>query len=238
MGLMRRRHEVTNHLLEPGAFDRIAIVLTHLRPPNMRKRPPKPPERRSVPRYKRDKDKKQQSTGEIKTIDIDASRLSPDIPVNVKIAIADSIMAYATMEGAAERLIWEVTGLSYDDGKLLTRIDASNKFDILRKAIEQHGLIVFRNRRTTLDMWAAIKQLMPARNLIVHGVWAMLDKSIPITVSYRLPSDHGRVEGESFQLERLEAIVAQCLRVKKSFDNLSERVLALRATLPAQHHRD
>jgi hypothetical protein len=33
--------------------------------------------------------------------------LSDNIPDAIKIAIAEAIMAYATMEGTAERLIWE-----------------------------------------------------------------------------------------------------------------------------------
>jgi hypothetical protein len=84
------------------------------------------------------------------------------------------------MEETAQRLIWDITGLSYDDWRLLTRTDAGDKFDILRKTIEIHGWIVHRNRQTTLDMWKAINQLMPVRNLIVHGVWGMLDKKFQL----------------------------------------------------------
>lgn len=71
-------------------------------------KPPKPDGRPSAPRHKSKKEKSDTvSRGEIPTIDVVSSRLSDNIPDAIKIAIAEAIMAYATMEGTAERLIWE-----------------------------------------------------------------------------------------------------------------------------------
>lgn len=89
-----------------------------------------------------------------------------------------------------------------------------------------HGTIVHHPRKTTLSMWVAIKQLTDVRNLMVHGVWAMLDNTIAVRVSKRLASEPGHVEGEGFTLERLQAFVRQCLRVKNELDRLSDQVRA------------
>jgi hypothetical protein len=127
------------------------------------------------------------------------------------------------MEEAAERLIWDVSGLSYDDGRLLTR-SGGDKFGILRSLIESHGLIIYRSRQTTVSMWTAIKDLTKVRNLIVHGIWAILDGSIAISISNRLSSDHGLVEGEGFSLDRLQAFVRQCVKVRATLQEVAGRV--------------
>ncbi len=199
----------------------------------------KPEGRAAAPRHKSKKKKSDKATrGEIPTIDIVSGRLSDDMPDSIKIAIADAVMAYAIMEGTAERLIWDITGLSYDDGRLLTRTDSSEKFEVLKTLTENYGLIIHYNRKTTQDMWTAIRQLMPVRNLIVHGIWAMLDHQIPVTISPRLSTTTGNVVGEAFPLERLHAIARQCYRVKKSLDGLSNRVRASPPIRPARYPPD
>jgi hypothetical protein len=198
-------------------------------------KPPKPEGRASSPRYKSKKKTDKAPRGEIPTIDVVSGRLSDDVPDAIKIALAEAVMAYAVMEGAAERLIWDITGLSYDDGRLLTRTDSSDKFETLKTLTEHYGLIIHYNRKTTQEMWTAIRQLMPVRNLIVHGIWAMLDHKISVTISYRLPTTTGNVVGEAFSLERLHAIARQCYRVKKSLDGLSDRVRASPPIRPARY---
>jgi ribosomal protein S25 len=202
-------------------------------------KPPKPEGRAAAPRRKSKKKKSDKATqAEIPIIDIVSSRLSDDIPDAIKIAIADAVMAYALMEGTAERLIWDITGLSYDDGRLLTRTDSSDKFEVLKTLTENYGLIIHYSKETRIEMWAAIKQLMPIRNLLVHGIWAMLDHQIPVTISRRFKTTTGNVLGEAFPLERLQSMARQCYRVKKSFDGLSERVRASPPIRPARYPPD
>ena len=181
---------------------------------------PKPTERPAVPRHK---NKQSKVAGNPSIIDADASRLSDNIPNEIKIAIANSVITYSAMENAAERLIWDVAGLSYDDGKLLTR-NGGNKFEILKQLLEQHGIVVHYSRPITLSMWEAIRELVPVRNRIVHGVWAMLDNATPLSFSFKFPSDTGHVLGEPFNLERLEAVGRQCIKVKNVLEGLSERL--------------
>jgi hypothetical protein len=57
----------------------------------------------------------------------DASRITKGVPDKIKIAMADAIMAFSDMEMSAEQFIWDLLGLSPDDGKLVTRIDTKDK---------------------------------------------------------------------------------------------------------------
>jgi hypothetical protein len=91
----------------------------------------KPTERPAIPRHKSKASKP--AAADLPTIDADPSRFSDNIPDTIKIAIANSIIAYSAMENSTERLIWDVAGLSYDDGELLTR-SRLNKFETLKTA--------------------------------------------------------------------------------------------------------
>jgi hypothetical protein len=181
----------------------------------------KPTERPAIPRHKSKASKP--AAADLPTIDADPSRFSDNIPDTIKIAIANSIIAYSAMENSTERLIWDVAGLSYDDGELLTR-SRLNKFETLKQLLEQHGIVVHYTRQITISVWEDLRQLVPIRNLIVHGVWAMLDNAMPLSISNRPSSDTGYVFGEPFYLERLQAVERQCFRVKKVLDGLSERL--------------
>lgn len=57
----------------------------------------------------------------------DASRIAKGVPDQIKIAMASAIMAFSDMEMSAEQFIWDVFGLSVDDGKLVTQIDTKGK---------------------------------------------------------------------------------------------------------------
>ena len=67
----------------------------------------------------------------------DMTKVSHNIPDEVKIAIADALIAFNRMDAASEALIWALTGLSFQDGKLLIGMDTRPKLAILKKLIEQ-----------------------------------------------------------------------------------------------------
>jgi hypothetical protein len=52
------------------------------------------------------------------------SQVTHGVPDAVKILIADAVLDFAAMEAAVEVFIWEMTGLSFDDGRMLVRSDA------------------------------------------------------------------------------------------------------------------
>ena len=194
----------------------------------MPKHPPKP-EGRTAPEQQNPRRRRRgtgQPTIQKTVVETDSTHLFDVMPNDVKIAFAEMVMAYSMMELTIEGLIWDITGVSYDDGKLIVRGDLSGKVDLLKKPIERYGLIIDYNRVLIEEMWSAIKDLIPVRNLAVHGIWAMLDGKFPVVISYRLQSILGHVDGERFDVDRLNAMTQQCKNVKKFLDPFRDRVRA------------
>jgi hypothetical protein len=178
------------------------------------------------PRFKQ---KKTPQAPKIVNFDLpDAARMSKGIPDPVKIAIANAIMAFSEMEMSAETVIWDLTGVSIDDGKFLTTsIGAGDKLAILKKLSERYGIPVHKHPQTTKDIWFTIRQLVEARNKVAHGAWMMLDKVFPLVVSYRIPTTQGRIMGEHFPLDRLEAMARSAWKIKEQFDAMARHINSL-----------
>lgn len=200
--------------------------------------PPKP-ERNNPRRRERRRNKANAApTSEgVPTFDVDdLSRISFVIPDEIKIAFASAMMAFTAMEQSAEHLVWDLVGISYDDGRLLTRMDTKERFELLKVLMKRYNLPAHPNPKTTTEMWTAVRHLIEARNRMAHGAWHMLDQQTPIAVSTRLPTELGRVTGESFTLSRLNAIERQCLRVKRQLDDAAVRLSSSPPTRPLPPH--
>jgi len=154
----------------------------------------------------------------------DAKRISKGVSDKIKLAMADAIMAFSDMEMSAEQFIWDVLGLSVDDGKLVTQIDTKEKIELAKKLSERYRLPLHPNEQTTAEVWSAIRSAIEARNKMAHGVWVMIDNTTPIVVSYRIPIELGQVNSEHFPLDRIEAVTSVCVKVKGLFDTLCARV--------------
>jgi hypothetical protein len=195
----------------------------------MASKPPKPENAASSPRHKSrkaNKAPKPKEAGEPNPIIwTDHTSLTSNISNDVKIAFAEMVMTYSAMEMTIEHIIWDITGLSYDDGKLFTQIDISKKVDLLQKLIERYGLIIHYDRKTVKEMWQGIRSLMPVRNLAVHGIWAMFDNKFPIVASYRLNSTLGHIDAQPFDVDRLKAMANQAQNVKVFLDNFHAKIL-------------
>ena len=149
----------------------------------------------------------------------DMSRVSHEIPDNVKIAIADVVIHFAKMEAALEGLIWTILHLSVDDGRLITRMDARPKIALAKTLAERRGLGIS-NPKLPDTYWETIDKLRGYRNDVVHSAWLMVDGEIPLAVSYAMKSDEGHIVGDAFSIERLEAIARQCRTVTHFLDRL------------------
>jgi len=154
----------------------------------------------------------------------DGARISEGVPDAIKLAMADALMVFSEMEMSAEHFIWDVLGLSADDGKLVTQIETKEKIELAKKLSHRYGLPLHRHARTTADAWSAIRLAVEARNKMAHGIWRMIDGETPIVVSYRIPIEAGRINSEHFPLDRIEAVTSACLRAKKLFDALCARI--------------
>lgn len=154
----------------------------------------------------------------------DATRISEGVPDAIKLAMASAIMAFAEMEMSAEHFIWDVMGLSADDGKLVTQIDAKEKIELAKKLSERYGLPIHPHPQTTADAWPSIRVAVEARNKMAHGVWRMIDGTSPTVVSYRIPIEAGRINSEQFPLDKIEAITSVCRMAKARFDLLCQQI--------------
>jgi hypothetical protein len=154
----------------------------------------------------------------------DAKRISKGVSDKIKLAMADAIMAFSDMEMSAEQFIWDLLGLSPDDGKLVTRIETKDKIELAKKFSERYRLPLHPNEQTTAAAWTAIRNAIEARNKMAHGVWMTIDLATPIVVSYRIPIELGWINSEHFPLDRIEAVTRVCVRAKDLFDTLCVKI--------------
>jgi hypothetical protein len=110
----------------------------------------------------------------------DASRITKGVPDKIKIAMADAIMAFSEMEMSVEQFIWDLLGLSADDGEVVTRIDTKDKIELAKKFSERYRLPLHPNEQTTAEAWFAIRKAIEARNKMAHGVWMLDNETIPL----------------------------------------------------------
>jgi hypothetical protein len=154
----------------------------------------------------------------------DAKRITKGVPDKIKLGMADAIMAFSDMEMSAEQFIWDLLGLSADDGKLVTRIDSKDKIELAKKFSERYRLPLHPNEQTTAEAWSAIRNAIEARNRMAHGVWMTIDLKTPIVVSYRIPIELGQINSEHFPLDRIEAVTRVCIKAKGLFDTLCAKI--------------
>jgi len=154
----------------------------------------------------------------------DPKRLSKGVPDKIKLAMADAIMAFSEMEMNAELFIWDLLGLSPDDGKLVTRIETKDKMELAKKFSERYRLPLHPNEQTTAEAWTAIRDIIEARNKMAHGVWMTIDLTMPVVVSYRIPTEFGQINSEHFSLERIEAITRVCKKATQLFYTLCRKI--------------
>ncbi len=176
------------------------------------------------PRFKKPKPGAPKGPAIIQRNMSDASRIAKGVPDQIKIAMASAIMAISDMEMSAEQFIWDVFGLSVDDGKLVTQIDTKEKIELAKKLSERYRLPLHPNEQMTAEAWSAIRSAIEARNKMAHGVWVMIDNTTPIVVSYRIPIELGQVNSEHFPLDRIEAIRSVCVKAKGLFDTLCAKI--------------
>jgi hypothetical protein len=167
------------------------------------------------------------------------SQVTHGVPDAVKILIADAVLDFAAMEAAVEVFIWEMTGLSFDDGRMLVRSDAKAKFELAKRLSEKYGVLAPVVNRGETTMWRAMVDLAEPRNKIVHSVWVMIDLKTPAAVSYRIPSEPDQIAAESFSEDRLRAFSRQCRKIKDCLDHMVSEAHKSRTTrsAPAGHSK-
>ena len=169
---------------------------------------------------------------------ISQDQISIGVPDVVKVAIAGALMEFANMEAALEVLIWEITGLSFDDGRLLTKQDISAKIKLTKRLSEKYQIAAPKVKRGMPTMWRAMEDLLQPRNQIAHGMWVMIDLKIPAAASYRIPSEPDQMAADAFPIHRLEAIARQSKEIRECLDWMIDAAHTWRAKLAAPHRKN
>lgn len=204
----------------------------------MAKKPPKPPPlpgQATGPRVKKPKKERgRQTSGKIPMFNIEGG-LSPGVPDAAKIEIATAIMAHSQLDVTLEWYIWDLIGLSYDDGRLLTTVDLRAKIEIARTITKRYEISLPEVPAKTPGLWKVIEDVSAARNLMAHGVWGMHRLTIPMVSSFRLNAEEpDRVVSEAFPIHRLQAVARQRERARDHLLRMSADARALRQKLSQQ----
>ena len=144
------------------------------------------------------------------------TKISFDLPDDLKLAIADAVTSFAKLEMAIEELIWAFVGVSISHGRMLTRMDTRPKFELLKKLVLE--FVPVEQRKTIAPhLWKGLDQLREDRNDIVHGAWAILDGSKVVTVSHRYSAEPDEVGTKPYSIELLKLFVRRAATMEEHF---------------------
>jgi hypothetical protein len=141
-----------------------------------------------------------------------------------EVLIGRSVWEWTRLENCMLELLWRLTGLSLEDGRLLTeRMDPSRTIVLLRslgpRKLKDDLL------QTIIDLLATAEQLRDDRNFIVHGTWHIIDpEGVPVAASLRVKSEPGQVVSESFPRSRMLAIIREIQKTREQLSILLRSV--------------
>jgi hypothetical protein len=141
----------------------------------------------------------------------------PEIDAVQEALIGRAVVEWSRLEASLDDLIWTLTGLSFEDGRVLTsRADAKTKISMLH---------VFAPRYLDDPALTAIEEalvlansLRDDRNFIMHGSWGtIMPMNEPTALSLRAVSDPGEVTSESFSRDRMVGIIKDMMKARQVF---------------------
>jgi hypothetical protein len=134
-------------------------------------------------------------------------RLSAEIPDQVKLAIADAVIAFGRIEQELIEIAWVLSNADLKQRLKIARAPTTENFIAIIEAVEQAqpGLKLDALKDTA-------RQLADDRNLIVHGAWTMTDGK-PWVVWHKFAEDTDSVIGEHFEPWRFERFMTKSLHV-------------------------
>ncbi len=135
------------------------------------------------------------------------TRLSPELPEWVRLAIADAVVVFGRMEQEIIEISWILTDADLAQKLKLTKGSTTDKFIAALESVEraEPGL--------KLDaLKEGFKGLAEERNLIVHGAWNMMDAK-PWVVWHKFLEDDDSIIGEHFEQWRFERFMVKGQRI-------------------------
>lgn len=148
------------------------------------------------------------------------------------------VIAWSTLEGAMQSLIWEFLNLGMSDGRIITsRLDASTMTPMLRALGLRY--LMPEHLEEFLDLLATIDEYRLDRNFVVHGQWIILEPhSVPAAMSLRPKAEAGGVVSETFPVERLSEIVHHIEDSRHQLIAIEDKIKANREKWLRQHPKD
>jgi len=125
------------------------------------------------------------------------AKLSSELTIDLKIAIADAIVVFSRIETCVLETIWVIEDADLNQKRKLARRTISQNFQRLREFINIPNL--------DLDAtWRAIDRVMNERHIIAHGSWMIVDDVRPFVVWHKFMENSDTVIGEYFNYPRFE----------------------------------
>ncbi len=147
-----------------------------------------------------------------------------DLPVHLKLAIADCILLYSNIENCTVELVWVLEAPDRDRKREIAKAWGDQNFQIVKKVVKsipgaESGAV-----------WPALKELGQERNLIGHGVWMISGDGRPAVVWHARSIELGEtVEAQYFDWERFDRfqkIGGVVLNTFRQFRDLIEEGMA------------
>lgn len=130
--------------------------------------------------------------------------------------IGTVVIEWSKLESALDDLIWTLTGLSFEDGRVLTgRTDTKTKISMLQVLAPRY--LDGTELQKVEEALVMADFLRDDRNFIMHGSWGSLQPiDEPIALSLRAKSSPGEITGETFPHSRMIAIIDRIQQTKKT----------------------
>jgi hypothetical protein len=132
------------------------------------------------------------------------------------------VAQWSMLENVLHELIWRLTELSFEDGRLFTeRMDPSRAILILRVLAGRY--LEGEQLQRLIDLLAVADDLRDDRNFVVHGTWTVLQPDgHNIAASIRQKSEPGKIIGEHFPHARMRAIIAKIRETRTALIEIAE----------------
>jgi hypothetical protein len=130
------------------------------------------------------------------------------------------IVEWSRLEGMLDDMIWTLTGLSFEDGRVLTgRMDAKTKIAILQVIAPRY--LTDPTLTKVEEALVLADSLRDDRNFIMHGSWGtIMPLNHATALSLRAASAPGEVTSESFSRHRMLEIISRIHQAKQTLLNV------------------
>ena len=157
--------------------------------------------------------------------DFDIDNLEPDLPQNVRLVIADLVLAWARFDALVSQLLIQVFNLPLESGSILIgNMDTRAKFDRMIKLYEHLGSP---NAQTLKELRTLHSRHVDLRNTVTHASCGGVLKSDPDWVVFApvrvMKGELGSMTIEQHHISRIAAAVMFAKENGDEINRLLER---------------